>query len=118
MRFPNSDVSFRSGPHKKAENILDQIGLNYESERSFPPYTVDIYLPEWHIGVEIDGPQHSAKKDRKRDDYLLENYGLYLLRLKVKDGIDRDRVESQVLSFIDKHYEDSSERKRTWLTAL
>ena len=118
LHFPNSDDYFRSGPHKRVEQILSKIGLGYESEYSFSPFTIDIYLSEWHIGIEIDGPYHSLTKDKKRDKDLLEKYGLYLLHLKTKDGQNKEEIEIAILDFIDKHYEDSEQRKKTWLSLL
>lgn len=118
LRQPNSDNSSRSGPHRKLERFLDEFGFRYESERPFGPYTVDIYLPDWHICVEADGPYHSKAKDEKRDAYLLEKFGLYLLRIKTKTNITKIRFESEILAFIDLHYEDSEVRKKTWLQMM
>lgn len=94
------------------------MGLVYESEREFSPYTVDIFLPEINCAIEVDGPYHSKKKDEIRDQKLLENYGLYILRFKTKDGIDHDTVETKVLDFIDAHYEDTEVRKTAWLKMM
>lgn len=118
LRSPNSDVYTRSGPHKKLERFLEEFGFKYESEYYFSPYTVDIYLPDWHIGIEVDGPYHSKEKDAKRDNHLLKNYGLHILRVKTKNNVTKIKFESMILGFIDQHYEDSEQRKKTWLSLL
>jgi very-short-patch-repair endonuclease len=118
MRFPNSDVYARSNPHKRIEKVLDEIGLNYESEYSLPPFTIDIMLPEYWLGIEIDGPYHTKSKDQKRDKYLLEHYGLYLLRFRNKDRQSKEEIEAAVLDIIDQHYQDVDIRKKTWLNPL
>lgn len=118
LRQPNSDNSARSTPHRKVEELLRELKLYFESEYSFQPYTVDIYIPEWHIAVEIDGPYHTKHKDEARDNYLLDQFGLYVLRLPVKEGLDKETVESRLFAFIDEHYNDSDTRRKTWLTHL
>lgn len=111
MRMVSSDNTSRSGPHRKVERILDSIGLAYESEYPFPPYTVDIYLSEWLIGIEIDGPYHRYQHDVNRDRNLFDRYGLLLLRLRTKDGLQPDKVENLILEFIDKHVDTVDARR-------
>ena len=61
------------------ENIiaeyLSEWGLRYETQASFPPYTVDFYIPEISMVIEADGVYgHLSSRDRKRDDHLLSIY--------------------------------------------
>ena len=65
-----------TAPHLAAINMLQSLGYWVEAEVLFPPKTVDIYLPEYHAAVEIDGPQHSLHADQKRDDFLMSKYAL------------------------------------------
>jgi len=45
-------------------------------------YRVDFYLPApYHLAIEIDG-DHDAEYDRKRDAWLLEQFGLPVVRVK------------------------------------
>ncbi len=53
-------------------------------EVSFPPFSVDVYIPSHHVVVEIDGPQHEKKRDEKRDKKLLEEYGLPVFHIPAK----------------------------------
>lgn len=111
LRQPSSDNASRSKPHRKVERILDSMGLVYESEYEFPPYTIDIYMSEFLLGVEVDGPMHSKQHDEKRDQNLLDRYGLILLRLKVKDGLQQEKVENLILEFIDQHVDTVDTRR-------
>ena len=113
----NGDNKQRSGFARKIEKILSDLGLAFMPEEPFPPYSVDIYLSEWHIGIEADGPLHNARKDEKRDAYLLEEYGLSILRIPQKNFRTEDAKEA-ILGFIDEQYEDSETRKRKWLNRL
>ena len=103
------DNSERSGIHRKVETYFDKLNLNYVSEAQFPPYQVDIYLPEWHLAVEIDGPFHLRKSDQRRDDYLKETYGLLVLRIGYKH-MGRAKVERAVRQFIEQNADSTGRR--------
>jgi len=67
--------------HRKVVRRLERINIPCMVEVDFPPYKIDIYIPDAHIGVEVDGPHHSEKKDKKRDKYLMDTYNLPIIRL-------------------------------------
>jgi very-short-patch-repair endonuclease len=50
-------------------------------ELDFPPYRVDLYLPDYHMAVEIDGPLHNIRQDEKRDNDLFNEYKLLVFRI-------------------------------------
>ena len=62
-------------------DLMTSLGLTVEEETSFPPYSVDVYLPELHVALEADGPTHQMSKDEKRDLQLLAEYALPVYRL-------------------------------------
>jgi len=74
--------------YTKQENIiadcLDEFGLRYEQQYDFPPYTVDVYIPEINMVIEADGKYgHLQKSDSKRDVYITSSYNVkYLLHIK------------------------------------
>lgn len=103
------DNSERSGIHRQVERYLEREHLNFVSEAQFPPYQVDIYLPEWHLAVEIDGPFHLQKHDRFRDQVLRDTYGLLVLRIGYKH-LSRDKVMRAVKQFIEQNA-DSTQRR-------
>ena len=72
-------------PHRQLIQLLEGLDLTVEVEVSFPPKSVDCYLPDLHVAFEADGPQHSGPKDRKRDDYLMATYALPTYRLTSAD---------------------------------
>lgn len=107
----NRDNRERSGPHRRVEKILDEMNVSYLSEYPFPPYTVDIYLPEWRIGIEVDGPLHSKAKDKVRDNYLDAWYQVPILRIDAKRWHKSKNIEEQILAFIEEHADTAEERK-------
>ena len=56
--------------HVRLLKILEKCGFELLEEVDFPPGRVDCYCPAYHIAFEADGPQHSTKHDRERDEYL------------------------------------------------
>lgn len=117
MRATGIDNSQRSGPHRRVEKILDGLSLSYMSEfPEFPPYILDIYLPEWHLGIEVDGPYHLKKHDKVRDQYLLERFGVIILRLKMKIYRRDVNIGEEITDFIDTWAGSENDRKQKWLT--
>lgn len=79
-RFPQSPTSI--------EIILwDKLLAEFprlEKQKRFGRFTVDAYLPEYHLAFEADGDYwHSFKKesDASRDAYLLSKFNLPVVRL-------------------------------------
>jgi len=70
---------------KKEEHVgklieREEYGIEYNVR--FGKYVVDIYIPEFHLGVEVDSPYHTFKtRDKKRDEYLLEECFLPICRV-------------------------------------
>lgn len=64
--------------HKKVIRFLEDRKINIDIEKEFSPYSVDIYIPSLNVAVECDGNKwHGGKngcdRDRKRDNYLVQN---------------------------------------------
>lgn len=51
--------------------LLREMGIDavaeYRLETPHGTYWLDIYLPDYHAAIEVDGPQHSRRRDRRRD---------------------------------------------------
>lgn len=60
-----------------------ELGILYAEEYPIGPYSLDIYLPELTLAIEVDGPSHalSSKKDRIRDEYC-RAHGIETVRIK------------------------------------
>jgi very-short-patch-repair endonuclease len=75
-------VTVMSDAHRELVRLLLNWGVELQEEIKFPPYTVDVYVPVLHVAIEADGPQHSRRRDDKRDQYLCEVYDLIVLRVE------------------------------------
>ncbi|KKK85867.1 hypothetical protein LCGC14_2768960, partial [marine sediment metagenome] len=67
MRDQEETVTVLTDAHQAVIRELEKHGVMLMEEAEFPPYRVDCYLPAYHVAIEIDGAQHSAKTDEERD---------------------------------------------------
>ena len=106
-------LTVMTGLHRKLIHILERRGFEMIYEISFPPYTVDIYVPHYHIAFEADGPQHSIRHDRIRDALLLKRYKLPVCRF-TQDDIEHDTIGTAARSVIfAREHEDSVKQRRS-----
>ncbi len=68
--------------HRSVCEWISALGLVYVEEYPLGPYSLDIYLSELNLDVELDGPWHSPKKDAVRDEYV-KGRGMRVVRIKV-----------------------------------
>ena len=114
MSMTSQDETTRSKPHRRVERILDGMKVSYLSEHTeFAPYSLDLYLGEYHAAVEVDGPTHSRAKNAKRDGHLLAEYGVPVLHLGTNETVEV--VQDEVRKFIAEHAPTAKERKHAWL---
>ena len=98
MSLVEDEETYLTGSHLKVLRLLARhYGAMEEVE--FPPYRVDIYLPDYHAAVEVDGPRHSPKQDGVRDSYLLHLYRLPVLRVTADEK--SIRVLEMVAEFVN-----------------
>jgi len=78
---------FKTGNHH--HNLVDgwitALGIGTQLEYDVGKYSIDIYVPDLELGIEIDGPYHLRKRDAKRDAYITENFGIEMWRISIKD---------------------------------
>lgn len=105
----------RSRPHRCVEALLDGLGISYVSEcEDFQPYSIDIFLPEWHLAIEVDGPYHTPKGDKQRDA-VLKAIGVETLRLKgTMTAATRTATQTKMVDFIQEHALTTKMRKAMW----
>lgn len=108
--FYSSGPTERSGFHRDIEKLLDEMGVNYISEKGWQPYRVDIYIPEWHLAIEADGPMHNKWKDQKRDNFLLETYGVPVMRVS-QNNYHKEACKKYILEFIEDFANSVATRK-------
>jgi len=112
MAIHSQEETTRSAPHRRVERILDQMQISYESEVAFHPFSIDIYLGEFHAGLEIDGPSHSPKKDAARDARLLNEYFLPIMHIPAE--LVRSDIEAPVISFLEAVAGSAAERRKAF----
>ncbi len=91
----DSVTTERTNLHRSVEALLDEMGISYQSEVPIDGYCLDIYLPEWHLAIEVDGMGHYPKKDQKRDTYLLLEHNIQTLRITKPD-------REKIVAFIER----------------
>lgn len=74
---------------KTMHQHLRKAGVRFQSQKSFRPYFVDIFIPSLNMVVECDGAYwHNTQKarvsDHKRDRYLISRYGVRVVRVPEK----------------------------------
>lgn len=71
--------------HRTLCTWLGQKGLQYVEEYPVDIYSLDIYIPELKLGVEVDGSMHklTRKRDAIRDANILDLEGIPIVRIPV-----------------------------------
>lgn len=90
--------------------------ISFSLEKEFPPYFVDIYLGEFHLGIEINSRFHISKnRDKLREKYLLDTYNLFLIHIDIKeiDNKNKNILIQKIKDFIinDKNTEEDLRSK-------
>jgi hypothetical protein len=86
------------------------LGFQVELEQVLGRYCLDIYLPEIHAAVEIDGDSHYQKKDDKRDLWLKENYKLdHILHLDF--SVRKSEFKRIFLTWIERNFSGEETEK-------
>lgn len=111
LRKLNRGESQRSSPHRQAEKVLDKMGISYTSEFLVPPFAIDIFIPEYWVGAEIDGPFHKRRRDEGRDEYLLTYYGIPIKRFNVIKGLVKTKFIAGITEFLEEHANTVTERR-------
>ena len=76
--------------HVKINNLLDSLNITYENEKGFSYYSLDIYLPNHELGVEIMGDYWHGSPIKYKDKSQLND-------IQIKN-IERDRRKNIVLN--------------------
>jgi len=63
---------------------IEELGIGTVIEQPFGAYSVDIFIPDLNLGIEVDGPYHLKKRDLKRDEYLKQAHGVDIWRIPIK----------------------------------
>lgn len=111
--------------HRRLRDLLTRAGFWVQDELQVGKYRIDCYLQEVHLGFEADGRLHHTRtakmRDRARDEWILDNSGIIIMRLTDRDlttESDRERSYARILSFIERHGETSEERRQVAIDNL
>ena len=101
MRDREETVTILTDAHLAVIKELERHGMGLLEEVEFPPYRADIYLPAYHVLVEVDGAQHNMRADRKRDRELNAEYSLFIFHIAADDAKAPDRWLESLSLFLD-----------------
>lgn len=94
-------------PHRILLRICEGLGLEWKDEVKFGRYSLDVYIPSIKLCIECDGLYwHSLEgvpeKDRKRDKYLYEKYGIRTLRITDEElNNDKKQVIARITAKVN-----------------
>ena len=109
-----------TAPHIAVNKMLDNLNISYENERIADYYSLDIYLTEKNLSIEINGgfwhadprryktikyPQQklSVARDKSKLSYIKNKYGYTILTLWEKDITDSPDICSALIrEYVDK----------------
>jgi endogenous inhibitor of DNA gyrase (YacG/DUF329 family) len=93
-RMEISDFKFTgTSIHLKIDDLLDELGIKYKNEEGFGYYSMDIFLPEYSLGIEIMGDYWHGNPNKYADISELNE-----IQLK---NISKDRRKN---TFINKKF--------------
>lgn len=106
--------------HKKINLLLDEEKIKYENEKQYKYYTVDIYLPDSNLIIEIMGDYFHAnplkyskenldqiqlknvKKDKSKHTYIKRYYNINILYLWEDDiNTNIEKCKNIILMYIE-----------------
>lgn len=114
----NTQETTLTGPHRELIAFLKGMGYRVEDERAFPPYSVDCYIEKLHMGFEADGPQHMKKHDKTRDQILMRDYALPIIRMKSDELASSEVMYYFVEKVLDSAWGNSAKSRRKYATDL
>jgi len=90
--------------HQKLHDILNDMGFTVIDNAEFDLYRIDCFVDEINTGFEADGVgYHWKKRDAKRDEYLLNKFGVKIFRVSDKDLTTKakiDKVRKDIMEFV------------------
>lgn len=102
---------YRSAPAVKIAQWVRDYGLMADEEYSLPSgHRLDIYLPELHGGIEVNGPHHHRKHDAERAEGIFRDFAIPLLDVPI--GIAKEPFYCFLIEFIVEWTETASQRQR------
>ena len=112
----NNPVITQTKPQIIANSILDELGISYRNEEPFTYYSIDNYLPDFNLAIEVMGDywhssplkypesinskqRHIVSRDKAKHTYLRDHYGIEILYLWEADLLKRPDACSKLISY-------------------
>ena len=109
MSLVQNPVVTQTKPQRIVNSILKDMGVEYRNEEAFVYYSIDNYLPELNLAIEVmgdywhtsplkyqecvnDRQRHILSRDKAKHTYLKEYYGIEILYLWETDINNRPEV--------------------------
>lgn len=111
----NNGVVFQTKPQVKINEILDKLGIQYRNEESFVYYSIDNYLPDYNLAIEVmgdywhssprryaeselnDKQRHIIARDKSKCTYIKKFYGIDILYLWEHDIMNNPDLCEQLI---------------------
>jgi len=103
-------VTEMSDLHRELTRLLQNWGLELMDEVPFPPFQVDIYVPQAHVAIEADGPQHNRRADERRDEKLFELYDLPVIHVTDEAIAEQASLRYALLAHIGIYMQTAEQR--------
>lgn len=102
----------RSSSEKEVGAFLESLGVkNFHTRQIIAPYEIDLYCPEYNIGIEFNGDYwhssdfHDSKYHYKKSE-LARQKGVFLYHIfeyEWEDGIKQQRIKNQLRNLFCKN---------------
>ncbi len=116
----SNPVTTKTKPQVIVNTLLEKLDISYRNEELFTYYSIDNYLPEFDLAIEVmgdywhssplkypksinDRQRHIVSRDKAKHTYLKNSYGIEVLYLWESDLLKRPEVCSKLI----RHYIES-----------
>ena len=106
----SNNLTILTDAHRQIITYLEKRGIELIEECPFFPYTTDCFLPDYHVAVEIDGPQHEKKRDAERDEELMNVYALPVFHIPAEQVKQTNKWETDLKDFLEVYETTAKER--------
>lgn len=111
----NNKIGTQTKPQLIVNNMLDHLSVAYRNEEPFTYYSVDNYLPEYRLIIEVmgdywhssplkypeminDKQRHIVARDKAKHTYIKNQYGIEILYLWETDILKFPKLCSDLIS--------------------
>lgn len=110
----NNPVTTQTKPQVIINKLLDNLQIKYVNEQPFVYYSIDNYLPDYNLAIEVmgdywhssplkyadkinDKQKHIISRDKAKHSFIANQYGIEILYLWESDIIKNENVCSYLI---------------------